>query len=97
MLIHVPSGQPRVTVTSCLVYKVIRDLESIDHLCINPIHRTCTVHGITVTYILIALLMSSNCFSQIILGSFPSYLYLCQYKELISVRLLYDLCVYTGK
>ena len=21
------------------VYKVIRDLESIDHLCINPIHR----------------------------------------------------------
>ena len=25
--------------TSCFVYKVIRDLESIDHLCINPIHR----------------------------------------------------------
>ena len=24
--------------TSCFVYKVIRDLESIDHLCINPIH-----------------------------------------------------------
>ena len=32
------SYQPRVTVTSCFVYKVImRDLESIDHLCINPI------------------------------------------------------------
>ena len=31
------SCQPRVTVTSCYVYKVIRDLESIDHLCINPI------------------------------------------------------------
>ena len=25
--------------TSCFVYKVIRDLESMDHLCINPIHR----------------------------------------------------------
>ena len=31
------SCQPRVTKTSCFVYKVIRDLESIDHLCINPI------------------------------------------------------------
>ena len=25
--------------TSCFVYKVIRDLLSIDHLCINPIRR----------------------------------------------------------
>ena len=33
------SCQPRVPVTSCFVYKVIRDLESIDHLCINPICR----------------------------------------------------------
>ena len=33
------SCQPRVTVTSCFVYKVIRDLESIYHLSINPIHR----------------------------------------------------------
>ena len=33
------SCQPRVTVTSRIVYKVIRDLESIDHLIINPIHR----------------------------------------------------------
>ena len=31
------SSQPRVTVTSCIVYKIIRDLKSIDHLCINPI------------------------------------------------------------
>ena len=31
--------QPRMTVTSHFVYKVIRDLESIDHLFINPIHR----------------------------------------------------------
>ena len=30
------SSKPRVTVTSCFVYKVIRDLESIDHLYINP-------------------------------------------------------------
>ena len=30
--------QPRVTVTSFFVYKVITDLEPIDHLCINPIH-----------------------------------------------------------
>ena len=33
------SCQPRVTVTLCFVYKVIRDLESIDNLCINPIRR----------------------------------------------------------
>ena len=33
------SCQPRVTVTSCFVYKVIMDLYSIDHLCINPILR----------------------------------------------------------
>ena len=33
------SCQPRVAVTSRFVYKVIRGLESIDHLCINPIHR----------------------------------------------------------
>ena len=31
------SSQPRVTVRSRFVYKVIRDLESVDHLCINPI------------------------------------------------------------
>ena len=33
------SCQPRVTVTSCFVYKVNRDLESIYHLRINPILR----------------------------------------------------------
>ena len=33
------SCQPRVTVTSCFVYKVFRDLKLIDHLCINPIRR----------------------------------------------------------
>ena len=38
------SCQPRVTVTSCFVYKVIRDLESIDNLCINPIHRIGLIH-----------------------------------------------------
>ena len=37
ILLDVLSCQPRVTVTSCFVYKVIRDLESTDHLCINPI------------------------------------------------------------
>ena len=26
------------------VYEVIRDLESIDHLCINPIHRIGLIH-----------------------------------------------------
>ena len=30
--------------TSCLVNKVIRDLESIDHLFINPIHRIGLMH-----------------------------------------------------
>ena len=34
------SCQPRLTVTSCFVYKVITDLESIDHLCMNPIRRS---------------------------------------------------------
>ena len=29
-----------MTATSCLVYKVTSDLESIDHLCINPIDRS---------------------------------------------------------
>ena len=38
------SCQPRVTVTSCFVYKVIRNLELIDHLCINPIHRIGLIH-----------------------------------------------------
>ena len=36
--------QSRVTVRSCFVYKVIRDLELIDHLCINPIHRIGLIH-----------------------------------------------------
>ena len=36
---HLLSCQPRVTVTSCFVYEVNRELESIDHLCINPIRR----------------------------------------------------------
>ena len=30
--------------TSCFVYKVIRDLELIDHLCINPICRIGLIH-----------------------------------------------------
>ena len=38
------SCQPRVTVTSCFVYKVIRDLESIDHVYINPIRRIGLIH-----------------------------------------------------
>ena len=32
------SCQPRVTVRSCYVYTFIRDLESIEHSCINPIN-----------------------------------------------------------
>ena len=44
--VNVPvlSCQPRVTVTSLFVYKVIRDLESIDPLCINPILRIGLIH-----------------------------------------------------
>ena len=38
------SFQPRVTVTSSFVYKVIMDLSSIDHLCINPIRRIGLIH-----------------------------------------------------
>ena len=36
--------QPKVTVTSRFVYIVIRYLESIDHLCINPIRRIELIH-----------------------------------------------------
>ena len=42
--ITVLSCQPIVTVTSCFVYKVFRDLESIDHLFINPIRRIGLIH-----------------------------------------------------
>ena len=38
------SCHPRVTVMSYFVYKVIMDLSSIDHLCINPIRRIGLVH-----------------------------------------------------
>ena len=38
------SCQPRATVSSCFVYKVIQDLESIYHLCINPICRIGLIH-----------------------------------------------------
>ena len=38
------SCQPRVTVVPCFVYKVIRDLESIDLLSINSIHRIGLIH-----------------------------------------------------
>ena len=38
------SCQPRVTVMSCFVYKLIRDLESLDHLFINPICKIGLIH-----------------------------------------------------
>ena len=41
---HILCCQPRVTVTSRFVYKVITDEESIDHLCINPIFRIGFIH-----------------------------------------------------
>ena len=44
LMIILLSCQPRVTAASCFVYKVIRDLESIDHLCINPIRRIGLIH-----------------------------------------------------
>ena len=34
--------------TSCFVLKVIRDLESIDYLCINPIRRIGLIHKCSV-------------------------------------------------
>ena len=34
--------------TSCFVDKVIRDLESIDHLCINPIRRIGLIHKLSI-------------------------------------------------
>ena len=41
---RVLSYQPRVTVMSCFLYKVIRDLFSIDYLCNNPILRIGLIH-----------------------------------------------------
>ena len=38
------SCRPGVTVTSCFVYKVIRDLELMGHLCIKPIIRIGFIH-----------------------------------------------------
>ena len=38
------SGQPRVIVMSYFVFTATRDLESIDHLFINPIHRIGLIH-----------------------------------------------------
>ena len=39
------SCQSIVTVTSWFAYKVIKDLESIDDLCINPIRSTQLFYG----------------------------------------------------
>ena len=41
---HLLSCQPRVTVMSCFVYKVIYDLESNNRLFINPIQRIGLIH-----------------------------------------------------
>ena len=41
---HLLSCQPKVTVMSCYVYTVIRDIESLDHLYINPILRIGLIH-----------------------------------------------------
>ena len=42
--IELLSCQPRVTVTPCFIYIDTRDLYSIDHMCINPIHRIGLIH-----------------------------------------------------
>ena len=46
--VQVLSCQPRVTVTSCFVYKIIGDLEFIDHLCINHIRRIGLIHKLSI-------------------------------------------------
>ena len=42
--LYLLSCQPRVTVASYVVYKVITDLKSIDHLCIYSIRRIGLIH-----------------------------------------------------
>ena len=37
--------------TSCFLYLFIRDLESIDHKCINPIHRIGLIHLWSINFI----------------------------------------------
>ena len=44
---YCPASQKRA-VASCFVYKYFRDLESIDHLCINPICRIGLIHKYTI-------------------------------------------------
>ena len=41
---NILSRLSRVTVTSCFVNKIVRDLELIDHLFINPILRIGLIH-----------------------------------------------------
>ena len=43
-VIHCPASQDRVTALLCFVYKGIRDLEYINHLCINPFRRIGLIH-----------------------------------------------------
>ena len=44
MMKYILSCQPRASVTSYFVYKVIRDLQSMDHLSIDPIGRIGLIH-----------------------------------------------------
>ena len=43
-LYYILSCRPGVTVNSLFVGKVIKDIESICHLCINPIHTKGFIH-----------------------------------------------------
>ena len=42
------SCQPRRDIDVKFVYKVIRDLESIDHLCINPTRKIGLIHKLSI-------------------------------------------------
>ena len=57
------SCQPRVTVTSCLVYKVTRDIESIDHLCIMRVSSS-EVYTL-VFYLAIVIKVLRHCHSRL--------------------------------
>ena len=46
--------------TSCFVYKVIRDLESIDHVYINPIRRVGLMHTCSVDSRYLKLIVKVN-------------------------------------
>ena len=72
--------QPRVTVTSCFVYKVIMDLESKDHLCINPIRISLSGVYKLIFYLTIVNKTRRHCHSWLA-GQYNMCIVYCRHPE----------------